>query len=836
LYVVIWSLQLVVGTVVSPILAYVMGPAEFGSLASALALFQVLSVLAILGIDQALVLQHAEDGERGVAAKGLVTVGIVISIIVTAIFILTSPLWQASLGFSHNEGLVLAVSVWAMPAAGVQLTLALLLAEDRLRPFAIVSVIAAVGGQVVGVLLLVLVENSPVIYVWGCVGSQTVAMLLGIIAVRPALRGLINWPVTWRAIRLGVPLALGGLAYFVLNAGDRIVIQRMLGVEEVGRYQVAYVVGSTVILLLTFTSTAWTPRFAAVHSEKERWLLAAEARDELYRILMPIVLGLTLASPVLLRIVAPPSFRPESLTLVVFLVALAAFPFAASVGTGRLLITLRRGKTIGAITGVVAVVNIVLNILWVPQFGVAGAALATLVSYGLLAFLQLRVLPKSPEWQGPSSRLVVGIIVTVALTAGSVLLPQTLEWNIARFAIGLCCLPWAYMRLKSARQNPDLRADNNEKSAGQTSLRIVTDARWLTQYGGIEKSTVEDTAMLSSRGHEVFLLYEEDGPQRAEYERAGVKIFGPVVFGLAPRRIIRNYWRAARMARRLKPDVLWLNRSEHIIWAQFVARVAGVPIVCHVHQLPNFRLTRFLYTGVTSFVAVSEFIRDSWIARGIPPSKITVVHNAVSLEQYPFGGSEEKALVRQELEIPRDIPVVMYYGRVSVIKGVLTLIEAWRQLGFGPEQGLLLLIGWAPDEEQQDILHALESLPAGSYRWLPGQEDVVPYLHAADVVAVPSMIEEAFGRVVIEALSTGRPVVASRVGGIPEILLGSMSRFLVPVGDSAQLAEGLRGVLLWRQREPELGRAARALVEERFPYDAHIARLEQILLSARRTR
>jgi glycosyltransferase involved in cell wall biosynthesis len=98
------------------------------------------------------------------------------------------------------------------------------------------------------------------------------------------------------------------------------------------------------------------------------------------------------------------------------------------------------------------------------------------------------------------------------------------------------------------------------------------------------------------------------------------------------------------------------------------------------------------------------------------------------------------------------------------------------------------------------------------------------------------MIEEAFGRVVIEALSTGRPVVASRVGGIPEILLGSMSRFLVPVGDSAQLAEGLRGVLLWRQREPELGRAARALVEERFPYDAHIARLEQILLSARRTR
>jgi len=239
---------------------------------------------------------------------------------------------------------------------------------------------------------------------------------------------------------------------------------------------------------------------------------------------------------------------------------------------------------------------------------------------------------------------------------------------------------------------------------------------------------------------------------------------------------------------------------------------------------------------VTQFVAVSEFIRDAWIARGIPPSRISVVHNAVSLEQYPFGGPEERLHIRRELDIPEDVPVVMYYGRVSALKGVLTLIEAWRQLGIASGEGLLLLVGWAPPEEHHDIVRALESLPSDSYRWVPGQENVVPYLHAADVVAVPSMVEEAFGRVVIEALSTGRPVVASRVGGIPEILMGPMSRFLVSAGDPTMLADRLRAVLRWRQREPDLGQAARMFAEEKFPYSAHIAQLEQVLLSAGRTR
>jgi O-antigen/teichoic acid export membrane protein len=462
LYVVVWSLQLLASTIVSPILAHLLGPSEFGELASALALFQVLSVAALLGLDQVVVLLRAQDGDiRG--ARGLVSVAMVIAFAVTALALGTSPLWGPGLGFHADSMIVTLVILWTGPSAAVQVMLALLVAEDRLRTFSIVSVISAVGGSVVGLLLLVLIPGSTAVtYAWGGVVCQFLAMAVGIVVTRPRIAGLWNWSLAGRSIRLGLPLAFGGLAYFVLNAGDRIVIQRDLGSAEVGRYQVAYVIGSAVILLLGFTNSAWAPHFARLTRETTRFALAMHSRDMLYRLLMPIVLAVTLASPLALRILAPASFRPNDLTLVVFVVALSAFPVAQAGATDRLLLLRRRGKTIGVLAAISAVVNIGVNLLLVPVMGILGSAVATFVSCVLLSWLQLRALrgPRRdrvaqggarPEWHGPSRRLALAIVVTVAAAAASILLPQTVVWNLIRAAAALACVPWFLVRLRSAR-------------------------------------------------------------------------------------------------------------------------------------------------------------------------------------------------------------------------------------------------------------------------------------------------------------------------------------------------------------------------------------------------
>lgn len=123
------------------------------------------------------------------------------------------------------------------------------------------------------------------------------------------------------------------------------------------------------------------------------------------------------------------------------------------------------------------------------------------------------------------------------------------------------------------------------------------------------------------------------------------------------------------------------------------------------------------------------------------------------------------------------------------------------------------------------------SAPPGCV-WLPAQADVVVLLHAADVVVVPSLWEEPFGRVVIEALATGRPAVVSRTGGTPEVLDGAFERFLVEPGDAGMLASALAGLVDWRDHEPALAALCRDHVRDRFSLDHLVEGVERSLIAA----
>ncbi|PCN46590.1 polysaccharide biosynthesis protein [Curtobacterium sp. 'Ferrero'] len=450
LYVVVWSMQLVVSSLISPVLAHLMPPAEFGVLASAIALYQALGVLAVAGLDQAAVLQRAEDGDDR-RARGLLAVGMLTATVVALVAIGTIPLWADAAGFVGNHPLLLVAVLWTGPAAIVQLSLALLVAQDRIRVFAVTSLLSSVGGSIIGLVLLELVHADATTYAWGGVVAQGVAMVIGIVAVRPRLSGLLDRRTTARAFRLGVPIALGNLSYFVLNAGDRIVVQRILGPEEVARYQIAYVVGSAVILLLTFTNQAWAPHFAALRDAAARRRLAMHSRDELYRMLAPVLLAVTLASPVALPILAPASYRVQELSVVVLVVAVTALPVVASGATGRLLVVERRGVAVGVIAAVAGAVNIGANLVLVPWLGLVGAAVSTVVAYAVLAALQLAALPDRREWRGPGLRVVLPVVLALAVAAGSLLVPQDVFWNVVRAAGVVACLPWFVRRLRAAR-------------------------------------------------------------------------------------------------------------------------------------------------------------------------------------------------------------------------------------------------------------------------------------------------------------------------------------------------------------------------------------------------
>jgi len=384
---------------------------------------------------------------------------------------------------------------------------------------------------------------------------------------------------------------------------------------------------------------------------------------------------------------------------------------------------------------------------------------------------------------------------------------------------------------------PDARSMAGSVSSRPPGIHIVTDAAELAPAGGIEVCTVQDSAALSARGHRVDVLFGRDGPDRAEYARAGIDVHGPFAFGFDPRRALgdlRSFRPAARAVAALKPDVLWLNRPEHLVWAQWVARAARVPIVCHLHHAPNYRRVRLLSAGVGHFLAVSDYERGEWIRAGLQRERVSVLHNALPPGRYPSGTGAERTAARAALGLPSGVPIALFYGRLTAAKGAQTLIEAWRRLGPAREEAVLVLLGPTPAAEEREVSAALARLPAGTWRRFPSRPDVVAFLHAADVVVVPSTVPESFGRAVLEGMATGRPVLASRIGAIPEILSGAMSRFLVSPGSPAELAERLSSLLHWRRLEPGLGQACADWAAARFPHAVHIEGLERVLLTARR--
>lgn len=452
LYVVIWSLQIVSATFVSPVLAHLLGPSDFGRLSAAIALHQVLMVFAVFGLDQAVIVRAAEQGSAA-AVRGLLAVATCLASAVTAVIIWAGPWWSPVLGFEGFSPLLVAAVLWTAPAASVQVMLAQLLSQDRLRAFSLVSVLAAVGGQVFGIALLLLHSRDAATYAWGGVISQCAAMAIALALTRPRPRGLVEWVPARRALVFGLPLMISGLAAFVLNASDRFVVQRLLGAEEVGRYQIAYTVGNVVVLLLTFTSQAWAPQITAVRDQRQRWALLTLSRDQLYRLLLPVTVGVTLAAPAVLRLVAPPSFRPETLLAVVFLVALSAFPVVAAGATGRALITVGRTRPTAVAAGVAAAGNVGLNLLLVPRLGIAGAALATVLSFAVQAAILRGALSPTPPWAPVPLPLVGAIVAVCSASAATLLLPQSPVWNAARFALALACLPWFAVRLRAARRS-----------------------------------------------------------------------------------------------------------------------------------------------------------------------------------------------------------------------------------------------------------------------------------------------------------------------------------------------------------------------------------------------
>jgi len=340
-------------------------------------------------------------------------------------------------------------------------------------------------------------------------------------------------------------------------------------------------------------------------------------------------------------------------------------------------------------------------------------------------------------------------------------------------------------------------------------MRILVNSDALAPIGGVELSSLQVCRELVRGGDEVDLLYRDGGELEPLWRDLAVdlrQVPSFLVRKQRPLRDLRAVLPAVRAAGQLRPDVLWLNRAEHLIWGLMASRAARTPLVCHLRTHPHIPAARQLARGVSRFIAVSSYVKDLWVSAGLDPATVEVVLNGVDRQDYPVGSSGEMVSARRVLGLSPTAYVVLYYGRIHPEKGIDLLVDAWRRLGLPAEEATLVLAGDPyPTADGAAYAAALRrTVPAG-VRLIDMQSDVVPLLHAADVVVLPAQWQEPFGRVVAEGLTSGRPVVASRVGGIPEQLTGELSRLLFDPKDAADLANRIASLRYWRRDDPGLG-------------------------------
>jgi len=213
-------------------------------------------------------------------------------------------------------------------------------------------------------------------------------------------------------------------------------------------------------------------------------------------------------------------------------------------------------------------------------------------------------------------------------------------------------------------------------------------------------------------------------------------------------------------------------------------------------------------------IAVSAQMRADILSHfQVAPERVVVIHNGVDADAFRRTEAREVLARHQVRE-----PYVLFVGRISEQKGIFQLLEAARAL---PAEVSLVLCASSPDTPE--LAARLQAAVAGRSRvqWinamLPVPEVVQLYSHAA-VFACPS-IYEPFGLINLEAMACGTPVVASRVGGIPEVVVDGETGWLVPPGDAAALAEALRGALADPARARRMGEAGRRRVEAHFSWD-----------------
>ena len=351
------------------------------------------------------------------------------------------------------------------------------------------------------------------------------------------------------------------------------------------------------------------------------------------------------------------------------------------------------------------------------------------------------------------------------------------------------------------------------------------------EVGGIPVYTVTLAEALARRGHQP-LVVSAGGPLVGRLAAAGLP---HVTTGLDVKSPLQPSALAAlgavlRLIRRARPDVLHAQtRAAHVV-AALAGRLTGVPVVTTAHGFYDWHWwRRLLPCWGARVIAVSPAVQQLLIERyGVPVGNVALIPNGIAgTPPDPARLDGDTRRFRQLWGLPAEGgPVIGTVARLTPEKGLDTLLDAFHHLrlvvpvarllvvGDGPLKGELVRRAYALGEQDQIVFTGTVPDTAGP-------------LSVMDLFVLPSSAE-AFGLAIVEAMAMSRPVVASRVGGIPAVVEDGVTGLLVPPRDPEALARALQALLADPERRRAMGRAGRVRCDRLFTMDRVAREVETV--------
>lgn len=342
---------------------------------------------------------------------------------------------------------------------------------------------------------------------------------------------------------------------------------------------------------------------------------------------------------------------------------------------------------------------------------------------------------------------------------------------------------------------------------------------------GIDRTRIEPYVLCPAEGRLASEIRAQDVPC-LPLPPANVR------FAMRPDRILRSvapFWKAIVELRKhileLGPDVVHANTVRSGIAATVATIGTAIPVIWHVHDiLPKHvvssAIRRFAYLSTrTHIVAVSHAAAKEFCGAIDFAGRARTIHNGTDLGKFPMKGGAPSAF-RKQFGISNDAFLVCAVGQICARKGLRELVGAFKRIQQRAPRMHLAIVGRAVFRHEDRYLESLVEAAADSgcrerIHFTGEVRDVSPVLRAADLLVLNSR-QEPFGLVLIEAMASGTPVLATRVGGIPEIVTDSESGWLVEPGDTARLAAKLLELYLNPGILEQAGHAGRTITCPQF--------------------